>query len=150
MQIETTIYIHEVTLVRLRLAAAMTGYSCRSIISVLLRRYAEDNTGSSIQWTRVSYQKQDAGNSWRRLHLQLNPDEYEFFLDLRKVFKRSVSACVALAIDMYLDDVVCNMKKDIDNYRYKNYSFARVIIDGVVCWILSWGVPRRPLTQLLL
>ncbi len=150
MQIETTIYIHEDTLVRLRKATTITGRPFRLIISVLLRRYAEDNTGSSIQWTRVSYQKRDAVDSWHRLHLQLHPDEYEFFLDLRKVFKRSVSACVAIAIDNYLDDILDNIKNNIDNYRYKNYSFTRIIIDDVVCWILSWGVPRRPLTQLLL
>jgi hypothetical protein len=150
MLIETTIHIKTESLRRLATAATMAGVSRCIMISALLRRYANDNTRNSVQWSRVRYQERNSGESWQRLHLTLNPDEYEFFLDLRKVFKKSVSACAAEAIDLYLDDLQLEMKKNVDNYRYKNYSFTRIIIDDIVCWILSWGVPRRPLTQLVL
>lgn len=150
MQIETTVLIKTELLQKLTKASIMTGKSRGFIISALLRRYADDNTRCSVQWSRVRYQARDDEKSWHRLHLILNPDEYEFYLDLRKVFKRSVSACIADAIVMYLDMMVCKLKNDTDNYRYKNYSFSRVILDDVVCWILSWGVPRKPLTQLRL
>ena len=108
MLIETTILIKTELLQKLTKASIMTGKSRGFIISALLRRYADDNTRFSVQWSRVRYQDRDDEKSWHRLHLILNPDEYEFFLDLRKVFKRSVSACIADAIVMYLDMMYVN------------------------------------------
>jgi len=150
MMIETTILINAGLLQKLTKVSINTGVSRGSIISVLLKRYAIDNERCSVQWSRVKYQERNAGEARHRLHLMLNPDEYEFFLDLRKVFKKSVSSCVAESIIKYLDEMLCKIKSNTDNYRYKNYSFCRVTLDGVVCWILSWGVPRKPLTQLRL
>ncbi len=150
MRIETTILIKTDLLEKLTKASVVTGESRGSIVSALLRRYAIDNERCSVQWSRVRYQGRNEGQAWHRLHLVLNPDEYEFFLDLRKVFKKSVSSCVTEAIVGYLDEMLYKIKNNTDNYRYKNYSFCRVILDGVICWILSWGVPRKPLAQLRL
>nr|HQH99586.1 hypothetical protein [Spirochaetota bacterium] len=135
---------------KLTKASVATGESMGSIVSVLLRKYAIDNERRSMQWSRVRYQGRNNGQAWHRLHLVLNPDEYEFFLDMRKVFIKSVSSCVGEAIIRYLDEMIYKIKNNADNYRYKNYSFCRVKLDGVICWILSWGVPRKPLTQLRL
>ncbi|OHD63030.1 MAG: hypothetical protein A2176_09420 [Spirochaetes bacterium RBG_13_51_14] len=78
----------------------------------------------------------------------LKPDEYEFFLDLRKVFKQSVSRLVAYAIDKYLDEITQKIRKGSDNYRFKNYAISRIIIEGVICWVLYWGVPRKLIAEL--
>ena len=148
MLIETTICIRNNLSQRLARTAVLTGYSKRSIISILLRRFAEDNNSTPVTGTRIKYQKRFASDDgWRRMHVLLSPVEYEFFIDLRKVFKKSVSACVAEAIDRYLDDLIQTATKHIDNYRFTNYSFSRIVINNIICWVFAWGVPGRIMLQ---
>ncbi|MDM8001735.1 MAG: hypothetical protein QUS66_02330, partial [Bacteroidota bacterium] len=91
--------------------------------------------------------RERSANRGRGLHITLKPDEYEFLLDMRKFFKQSISRLVAYAIDTYLDDVIAEINKGTDNYWYSNYALSRIIIDGVVCWILYWGIPEKLLTN---
>lgn len=112
-----------------------------------MRRLGDDHDNMVATWSRVRYQKRDETGNWRHLHLTLRPDEYEFFLDLRKVFKFSVSSLVAYAVEKYLEEIVKKLSKGSDNYRYKNYMFQRFIVDGVICWIFSWGIPRTIITN---
>jgi len=112
-----------------------------------MRRLGDDHDIMVATWSRVRYQKRGERGNWRHMHLTLRPDEYEFFLDLRKVFKFSVSRLVAYAIEKYLEEIVKKLSNGSDNYRYKNYMFQRVIVDDVICWILSWGIPRTIITN---
>jgi hypothetical protein len=145
MQIKTTVNIHTDTLNRLSRTAERTGVSQRDIISAYLRRFANDRAGRPKPWSRVRYQGRDLKEKWQKVHLTLNQDEYEFFLDLRKVFKVSVSRCIAIALEIYENkgETAHPQKHHKDNYPYKNYVFARFNIDGVVCWVFYWGLPRR-------
>ena len=150
MLIKTTAHLNILVINKVLAASKKLGIPRHALISSLLKIYASNNISKSVQWKRIKYQKRDAMESWKRLHLLINPDEYEFFLDLRKVFKKSLSACIAEAVNEYLELFLSNMKKSVDNYRYRNYSFARIIIDDVICWISSWGLPRKPLTHFFL
>ncbi|HOT43857.1 MAG TPA: hypothetical protein PLM53_05345 [Spirochaetota bacterium] len=142
MNIDTTININSHVYGLLSKAIVLTGYSKNQIISSLMRRIGDDHDAMIATWTRIRYQKRGNKEDWRQLHLTLRPDEYEFFLDLRKVFKFSVSCLVAYAVEKYLDEILKKLYKGDDNYRYKNYMFQRIIVDGVVCWMLSWGIPQ--------
>ncbi|MBP7737229.1 MAG: hypothetical protein KA369_14715 [Spirochaetes bacterium] len=143
MNIETTINLNSYIFSLISRAALLTGLSKSDIISSVMRRLGDDYENMTNTWTRVRYQKRDANPYWHILHITLKPDEYEYFLDLRKVFKFSVSCLVAIAVEKYLDEIMKMLSENIDIYRYCNYLFTRRIIDGVVCWILSWGVPRH-------
>ena len=111
MHIETTININIDILDRLLQASSITGESKRNIISSLMRRLSEDYEKIAVPWKRIAYQKRDSKNKWKRLHVTLLPDEYEFFLDLRKACKLSVSRLVAYAVDKYLDEIVAEFIK---------------------------------------
>jgi hypothetical protein len=143
MDIETTINLNSYIFSLISRAAMLTGLSKRDIISCVMRRLGDDYEKMTITWARVRYQKRDENPKWHLIHITLKPDEYEYFLDLRKVFKFSVSCLIAIAVEKYLDEIMKILNENIDNYRYCNYLFTRRIIDGVVCWILSWGIPRR-------
>ncbi|MBN2160638.1 MAG: hypothetical protein JW807_14715 [Spirochaetes bacterium] len=147
MLINTTINIHVDVLKKLSRDALSSGESKTYVVSALLRRLGDDFEKFEKSWTRVRYQKRTPGKNWRCLHLYLKPDEYEYFLDLRKVFKVSVSFLVALAVDLYQDEVMKKVNYGTDNYRYRNYMISRMIIDGVVCWMHYWGVPHSMLAQ---
>lgn len=146
MYIETTININIDILDRLLYAATITGESKRNIISSLMRRLSEDYEKIAVPWKRITYQKRDRKKKWKRLHVMLMPDEYEFFLDLRKACKSSVSRLVAYAIERYLDEIVAEFIKGTDNYRYSNYAISYFINNGVVCLIHYWGLPEKPLS----
>ncbi len=146
MSIDTTIYINSILFRRLSEAEKISGQTKSQIVSSLLRRLADDHTAMLVSWSRVRYQKRDAEKNWRRFHLHLRQDEYEFFLDLRKFFKRSVSNLIAYALSRHLNELMRKIKESPDNYQYRNYILSQIIIDNVICWILYWGVPKRIIT----
>jgi hypothetical protein len=146
MFIETTININIDVLDRLSDASIRTGESKRNIISSLLQRVSGDYEKIAAPWKRIAYQKRDTKKKWRRLHLTLVPDEYEFFLDLRKACKLSVSRLVAYGVEKYLDEVVADFMKGTDNYRYSNYTMSYFNDRGTVCLIHYWGIPEKVLS----
>lgn len=147
MNIETTININPDVFRMISKAVLLTGQSKNQIISSLMRRIGDDHDAMVATWSRVRYQKRYNNVHWCHLHLTLRPDEYEYFLDLRKIFKFSVSFLVSYAVEKYLDEILDNLSKGDDNYRYKNYMITRVIVDGVISWILSWGIPWTIITN---
>jgi hypothetical protein len=146
MYIETTINIKINILDRLQEASSITGESKRNIISSLMRRLSEDYEKIAVPWKRIAYQKRDGKKKWKRLHVTLMPDEYEFFQDLRKACKLSISGLVASGVERYLDEIVADFIKGTDNYRYSNYTISYFINKGVVCLIHYWGIPEKPLS----
>ena len=150
MVIETTIYINMDNNEKLSGAAIRTGESKRNIISSLLRRLSKDYENIAVPWKRIRYQKRDAKKMWKRLHLVLMPDEYEYFLDLRKACKMSVSRLVAYALDKYLDEIEGELIGGSDNYRYSNYTLSYIEYKGAVCLIHYWGMAEASLSRSLM
>lgn len=142
MYIRTTVNVNIVILTKISRASILTGTTKNCIISSVLRRFSDDHEKFEKSWSRVRYQNRDSKENWRKLHIRLGPDEYEFIIDLRKFFKLSVSHCIAIAVIKYLDDIINNIIHGGDNYRYKNYTVLRILIDGVICWIQYWGAPN--------
>lgn len=146
MVIDTTVYMKiELCNILINIEKKY-GHSRRKIISSLLRRLADDKVIFPKPWKRIQYQKRSPKNEWRRFHLYLREDEYEFFLDLRKFYKRSISYLIAFAMDCYLDDINKIGREPGDNYPYKNYMLSRMVIEKITCWILYWGVPEFIIT----
>ncbi|MBN2158610.1 MAG: hypothetical protein JW807_04385 [Spirochaetes bacterium] len=139
---ETTVNIHVDSLTTLSLAAQSRGIS-RSKLAVILIKMLMDDIHEPIKpWRMVRYQKKADRHLWRRLHLQLREDDYEYLLDLRKILKMSVSRLLAYAIKRFLNRLMKN--KVTDNYQYHNYMVIREIIDSVICWKFIWGFPPNP------
>ena len=63
----------------------------------------------------------------------------EYFQDLRKLLKMSVSLLLALAVKKFLDDPTVTI--DTDNYLFKSYLIVKEIVDSITCWRLYWGYP---------
>jgi len=70
-----------------------------------MRGIGDDHYTMVATWSHIRYQKRGKNEVWRQLYLTLRPDEYEFFLDLRKVFKFSVSCLVTYAVEKYLEEI---------------------------------------------
>ena len=146
MNIETTIHIHRNTLDMLERGAAITGRSRTLIIKMLMQRLMRDNQKMLQSHSRIRYQERDLKENWHRLHIVMSEYEYDYFLDMRKLYKMSVSLILAFAVRHYLDEVM-NILLDkhqiTDNYLFRNYLLIKKIIDGVICWQIYWGIPRK-------
>jgi hypothetical protein len=146
MLIETTIHIHKNILEVLNRGAARTGRTRTFIIKLLMQRVMRDNQKIIQTNSRIKYQARDAKESWQRLHVVMNEYEYEYYLDMRKFYKMSVSFILAFSVMRYIDEVMNELLNDnniTDNYCYQNYIFIKKIIDGVICWQIYWGLPQK-------
>ena len=67
--------------------------------------------------------------------------EYEFIMDVRKVYKVSLAKMIAFCIDNYLYDFIAALEKvdNTDNYRISGYSFQFYLEDGIPCCQFYWG-----------
>ncbi len=136
---ETTLNIDHDILKQITRAALSKKISRSKMIILLLNKVMDETHEPFFLGKMVKYQKQKRPDNWHRFHLQVRPDEYEFFLDLRKLLKMSVSLILAYAVEKYLKQLI--KRKTTDNYLHNNYLMIREIIDNIKCWKLYWGYP---------
>ena len=142
MLIESTLYVNKSILETLNKSSAITGINKNKIIKLLMQRVMKDNQRLLKTYSRVKYQERDIKENWHRLHIVMNEYEYEYYLDMRKFFKMSVSFILAYAVMRYLDEVL-KMNKSADNYCYQNYIFMKEVVNGIICWQTYWGIPPK-------
>ena len=142
MLIKTTLYINKSILETLNKSSAIIGINKTKIIKLLMQRVMKDNQRLLKSYSRVKYQERDIKENWHRLHIVLNEYEYEYYLDMRKFFKMSVSFILAYAVMRYLDEVL-KRNKSADNYCYQNYIFMKEVVNGIICWQIYWGIPQK-------
>lgn len=137
---ETTINIDAHVLARMEYAAGERDCSVSGMVSQLLKRLMMDMGDYNGLGMLVRYQGRRKRTEWRVLHVRFSADEYEYFIDLRKLLKMSVSFLVAYAVEKYLNVGV--QLDDADKNRFRNYALVREEIDSVICWRLFWGHPH--------
>ena len=104
--IDTTINIDERILGRVRESAKQLNMPESKIVRKLLRKMIV-KTGRSIKlFSSVKYQKNNGQKVWKKYHLLLSPQMYERCLDLRKVYKFSVSFFFSMEVEESLDLIV--------------------------------------------
>jgi len=147
MEVKTTICIGHENRVKIEEAAVKAGISIGQMISTLFK-YAYEKTGRPAgEFGPVRYRRRGGRANWQRLPVEFRFDEYEFCIDLRKVWKMSVSFIADDSIERYLDELMCKMLTCPDNYRYSNYVIETFVYYGVQCWIMYWGIPPKLLSN---
>ncbi|MBN1495414.1 MAG: hypothetical protein JXA07_01505 [Spirochaetes bacterium] len=138
---ETTLNIHVRILEKISLAARSRGISRSEMIILLIKKAMDDIPDPARIGRMVRYQKRNMPTEWRTFHVRLRMDDYEFFLDLRKLLKMSVSLILAYAVKKFLDKLVT--ANTTDNYQYRNYVVIKEYIDSIVSWRFIWGYPPK-------
>ena len=138
---ETTLNIHKNVLEKISAAAILKGISCSAIIGMLLQKVMNENTQSVLMGKLIRYQKRCRPDSWHTFHVTYRDDEYEYYLDMKKFRKMSVSYILAYAVNKYLREIIKG--DDTDNYRhhFKNYTVVQEYFDTIPSWKLIWGYP---------
>lgn len=130
-------------------ASTLTGKTNSEIITMLMMRIVNIHNRLIGQNQRVRYQERNENRKWKTMHLTICFRDYEYFLDLRKFCKRSVSSLVALAVSLFLDEIInsiCNRENKTeytDNNQFKHYILFKKIIDNTICWEIYWGLPHN-------
>jgi len=117
MGIGTTVNIRRDIRVRLEAACEATGMSRSGIIVLLLRKVMTEHERLSRDPGSVRYQGRQERHMWRRISVTVKSGDYEYFLDMRRLFRRSVSLLVAYGVGMYLDVVVNELLNEIGSKR---------------------------------
>jgi hypothetical protein len=136
---ETTLNIRADILEQIARVANSNGISCSEMIALLIQQVTADIANPGRIGRMVQYQGRRSTPEWHVLHVQVREDMYEYWLDLRKLLKMSVSLILAYAVKKFL----CKLMKinSTDNYLCKNYIIAKEIIDSVIVWKFIWGYP---------
>lgn len=139
MTIETSIYIHINILEKINNAAKLKGISRTELIILLIKQVMDETPSKACLGKRIQYQERCPANEWHTLHLELRPDDYNFFLDLRKFLKMSVSYILKYAVNKYLTYILKISVTDNYKNKYKGYILSCEIIEGIICWKQYWG-----------
>jgi len=148
MNLETTTCISYEHLQLLKHHADKNKLSLHSCIVALINYTVLHKTIAVKAYTRLSYRKRYI--QWKRLHIMLLEHEYEFILDLKKVYKMSFAKLIAYCIDNYLYEFLEALEKEdnTDNYRCGGYTFRFFLEEGIQCCQFYWGPPPEILTNL--
>jgi hypothetical protein len=122
-------------------ASMKIGKTRREVVVMLLLRLMSDVEGFPGGFTLVRYQERDPLKRYRCFSISFKKDENEFFTDLRKLCKLSVSYLVAIAVERYLEEML-NEGQSRHNYtEFTHYAIGQRIDDGIICWEFYWGDP---------
>jgi hypothetical protein len=96
---------------------------------------------------QLKYQKRTPKGTKKRVHIHMSECTYDYFQDMRKVFRKSISFMFAIAVEEYLDQVIEELlRQDCDknegNYPLKNYAILEKRIENITCWLICWGIPE--------
>ena len=135
----TTLNIHTDILEQIVRAAKYNKISASEMILRLIQKSAENITNPGRLGRMIQYQARCKPQDWHIVHIQVREDMYEYWLDLRKLLKMSISLILAYAVKKFLGKLMSNSY--IDNYHFINYMIMKEIIDNVIIWKLIWGCP---------
>jgi hypothetical protein len=136
---KTTLNIHVDVMEKITLAAELQGICLNEMIVILIKMAMDGMQNRARIGRLVQYQQRDSPDKWYPLHVRWKVDEYEFFQDMRKLVKMSLSLILAYAVKKFLIKIM--KKKNSDNNRFQNYILAKEEIDGIIMWKLIWGFP---------
>lgn len=127
-------------------AVTRTGLGRDELVVLVMKMALYDHAAHIKGEGRIVYQDRSEKGTKSRVHVKLDKLEYEFFQDMRKFFKKSISFMIAISVVKYLDIVVQNIingnkivhKNNYPEYKYKIF---KKCIENDVFWLIYWGLP---------
>ena len=117
--------------------------SINEVVALLLRKILEDGKYSAKKFRAVKYQEIDPDKNWDTLTVYFEDVDYEFFTDMRKFFKESVSLLLSKAIDLFLDTILSEVKDILLNYADSDWDIRSDDVETGVIWSVYWIKPGQ-------
>lgn len=135
-------------------AQEKTGWEWARLVLAVMRMMLRNHNRLMREHGRIEYQKRyDETSGMRikkiRVKVKLQERDYDYFQDMRKIFRRSISLIIAIAVKYYLHELVERIingdyDEEVDSYPYKNYAIIEKCIDGITTFRIWWGLPADP------
>ena len=135
----TTLYIRAEILKIIIQAACSNGKTFSEMIALLIKEGIANLSASNYMGRMVRYQSRDIAHRGRAIHVRLSKVDYEYFLDLRRLQKMSVSLILALAVRKF--SIEQEYSDASDNYQWKSYILIKEAIGTIIIWKHVWGFP---------
>jgi hypothetical protein len=146
-EIHTTVHLSIDDAKMLDESAKKLGKTRSQLMMLLMLRIVAHWRELRRKFFSVKYQRACRGGSWKVKHVFLSGKEYELCIDMRKFFKWSVSALLAFAIHMYLDEIRAGGKEkaryEADNYFLAAYDFTGKLDKNTICWHTIWFLSEQ-------
>jgi hypothetical protein len=136
---KTTLNVQNEVLKKIVGAAQSRGIPCSEMILLLIKKVTVDMANPGRIGRLVRYQERHNPEDWHVFHVKVREDMYEYWLDLRKLLKMSVSLILAYAVKRFLSKSLKIRRSD--NYLCNSYFIVKQVIDSVTIWKLIWGCP---------
>ncbi len=134
----TTLNVGTDILQQISRAAQAEGIRRSEMMVILIKKVMIDIKNPECIGKLIRYQARREPEEWEISHLSLRWDDYEYFQDMRKLLKMSVSFILAYAVKKFLGKTKTLLKRD--NYPF-NYVIVKETIDNIICWRFFWGFP---------
>lgn len=151
MIIRTTYVLCEEVLKLLLDAQEKTKWSVEALLLMVMRKMMKSHEQYYRDEGRIEYQKRKDENDMPikkyRVKMKFLMRDYNYFQDMRRIFRRSISLNMAIAVYSYLVEIVEKiLKNDItaikaDNYPYECYAIIGKCIENITTYRVWWGVP---------
>ncbi len=134
--IKTSVYINTDKLAKVMEYSAANGLTYNEVITLLLKKMQADGGCNIRKFSAVKYQNDDPDKNWVTKTVYFEEICYEFFTDMRKFFKISVSFLLAKAIDLFLETIL--MEENQRNYADHDWDITRKEDDFSEIWTIFW------------
>jgi len=96
----------------------------------------------------TKYQNRNQHVKWKNVHISLDVMNYSFMIEMRCLYRFSVSALIAMALHTYLDhqNKTTSSKKlppPLDNYHFSGRLLVFKKIGMSISWKLYWNLPKK-------
>jgi hypothetical protein len=139
--LRTTINVHLSILSKISAASNRLNISRRELVVRLLMRIMRDIGRHQGDFTLVKYQPRDPGRRWKCFPVVFQKHQNEFFTDLKRFSRFSVSHLVAIAVREYLPELLAEETDERYNYTCCEWALGQRMVEGAFCWEIFWGKP---------
>ncbi len=152
MYIDTTYVMCDDVIARLADAEEQTKRPQEELLVLAMRMMMNNYEMYEREDGRIEYQKRiDEQTSEpikkHRVKMRVSIREYNYYQDMRRIFRRSISLVIAIAVRTYLEKIVAELLSEdpeavlADTYPFENYAIMGKCIDNIPTWRIWWGVP---------
>ncbi len=153
MMIKTTYMMTHEVLMLLKEARIRTGWSLVDLVIAVMRYAMRHHAKYEREHGRIQYQKRydDDGMPIPKLRVKVKilEREYDYFNDMRRFYRRSISHVIAIAVLEYLPTLVELIENgeyddEVNNYPYKSCALYDKCIEEATVFHVWWGLPSDP------
>ncbi len=130
-----------------------TGWTMVDLVIAVMRYAMRHHAKHEREHGRIEYQKRFDEDGMPipkfRVKVKIQEREYDYFNDMRRFFRRSISHVIAIAVLEYLPVLVELIEngeydEDVESYPYKSCAIYDKYIEEATIFHIWWGLPSDP------